>query len=118
MPLKSCDRSEIATELLEAGALIVGTPTINNSIFPTVADVLAYLNGLKFKNLIGAAFGSYGWSGEGYKLLNDELESMKVNMVADPIAVNYVPDGNALARCREFGAAIGRKLKEVVKGGS
>lgn len=118
MPLKSCDRSDIATELLVAGALIVGTPTINNSIFPTLADVLAYLKGLKFKNLIGAAFGSYGWSGEGHKLLNDELASLKVDIVADPMAVNYVPDGEALSRCRELGLAVAKKLEEVVKGGS
>ena len=118
MPLRSCGRSDIATELLDAGALLVGTPTINNGIFPTVADVLTYLKGLKFKNLIGAAFGSYGWSGEGYKLLNEELASLKVDIAADPIAVNYVPDDDALARCREFGAAIGKRLKEVVKGGS
>ena len=118
MPLKSCGRSDIATELLEAGALLVGTPTINNGIFPTVADVLTYLKGLKFKNLIGAAFGSYGWSGEGYKLLSDELASMKVEIIADPIATNYVPDGEALARCRELGLAAAKKLEEVVKGGS
>jgi flavorubredoxin len=118
MPLHSCHRSDVATELLEAGALLVGTPTINNNIFPTVADVLAYLRGLKFRNLVGAVFGSYGWSGEGHKLLNDELASMKVEIVADPMAVNYVPDGEALDRCRGLGLAVAEKLKEVVKGGS
>jgi len=118
MPLKSCDRSDVATELLDAGALLVGTPTINNGIFPTVADVLTYLKGLKFKNLIGAAFGSYGWSGEGYKLIDDELASMKVDIVADPLGFNYVPDDEALARCRELGLTVAKKLKEVVKGGS
>jgi flavorubredoxin len=118
MPLRSNDRSVVATELLEAGALLVGTPTLNNNIFPTVADVLAYLKGLKFRNLIGAAFGSYGWSGEGHKLLNDELASMKVEIVAEPTAVNYVPDGEALDRCRGLGLAVAKKLKEVVRDGS
>ncbi|MCJ7653591.1 MAG: FprA family A-type flavoprotein, partial [Actinobacteria bacterium] len=118
MPLHSCHRSDVATELLDAGALVVGTPTINNGIFPTVADVLAYLKGLKFKNLIGAAFGSYGWSGEGCRLLNEELEAMKVEVIADPTRVNYVPDDTALSGCRELGIKIAEKLKEVVKRGS
>ena len=50
---------------LDAGALVVGSPTLNNGVFPTVADVLTYIKGLKPRNLFGAAFGSYGWSGEG-----------------------------------------------------
>ena len=64
LPLRAVHRSDVAMEILDAGALIVGSPTINNNIFPTLADVMNYLKGLKPKNLIGAAFGSYGWSGE------------------------------------------------------
>lgn len=60
MPLGASHRSDIATELLDAGALVVGSPTLNNHLFPTVADVLTYLRGLKRLNLVGAAFGSYG----------------------------------------------------------
>ena len=118
MPLKTCDRSAVVTQVLDAGALLVGTPTINNGMFPTVSDVLTYLKGLKPKNLVGAAFGSYGWSGEGAKQVNEILSDMKVEIVQEPLAVNYVPDYEALAGCRALGAAVADRLKEVVGSGS
>lgn len=110
MPLNGSHRSDVATELLEAGAVVVGSPTINNQMFPTVVDVLTYVKGLKFKNLIGAAFGSYGWSGESVKLLEAELSAMKVDIVTDSVSVKYVPRDEDLKKCFTMGMAIGEKL--------
>ncbi len=111
MPLSSCHRSDIAVELLEAGALLVGSPTINNQIFPTVADVLCYLKGLKPQNLIGQAFGSYGWSGESIQLLQEELKSIKIELFDNPIKAKYVPNNDCLVLCKNLGQNIARKLK-------
>jgi flavorubredoxin len=113
MPLKSCHRSDIATELLNAGALIVGSPTMNNNMFPTVADLMTYLKGLKPRNLVGAVFGSYGWSGEAPGQLAEILTQMKVELVGEPLSVKYVPDGEALKRCYSLGMQIAGKLKET-----
>jgi flavorubredoxin len=110
MPLKSSHRSDIATEVLLAGALIVGSPTINNTIFPTVADVLMYLRGLKPHNLIGAAFGSYGWSGEAVKQVTEELRVMKVDLVSEGLKALYVPDKDALTECYSLGIQVAEKL--------
>jgi len=110
MPLGPCHRSDVATELLEAGALLLGSPTINNGLFPTVADCLTYIKGLKPRNLVGAAFGSYGWSGEAPKLLAAELQAMGIELVADPLRVNYVPDQDALAACRDLGQKVAGRL--------
>lgn len=105
-------RSDVITELLEAGAVIVGSPTMNNGIFPPIADVMCYLKGLKPRNLTGAAFGSYGWSGEAPKIINAALEEMGVEITADPLKIMYVPDGQQMGECREFGLKIARKMKE------
>ena len=112
IPLSFSDRSEVATEVLEAGALIVGSPTLNNQIFPSLADVLIYLQGLKPANLIGAAFGSFGWSGESIKLLNHYLTDMKIELVSDGIKAQYVPDSAVLEECFKLGETIGSELKE------
>jgi flavorubredoxin len=112
LPLAGAHRSDVATEILEAGALIVGSPTINNQIFPTLADVLTYLKGLKPRNLIGAVFGSYGWSGEACKHLSGYLKEMGVEVVAEPLRVKYVADEQMLAQAHEWGAQIGKKLKQ------
>jgi len=112
MPLASCHRSDVATELLEAGALVVGSPTINNQMFPTVADLLVYLEGLKPRNLVGATFGSYGWSGEAVAKIEEWLGRMKVDLVAEGVKARYVPDAEALAACRTLGQTVGRALGE------
>jgi flavorubredoxin len=112
MPLAGSHRSDLATEVLEAGALVVGSPTINNQMFPTVADALTYLAGLKPRGLIGAAFGSYGWSGESTKRIVDYLTEMKVELVAEELQAKYVPDEDLLGRCIALGRLVADKLNE------
>jgi len=112
MPLQSSHRSDVATAVMQAGALIVGSPTINNGVFPSVADVMTYLKGLKPKNLVGAAFGSFGWSGEAVGHLNELLKSMRVELVTDGVKANYVPDAAALDQCFSLGQVIAERLKE------
>ena len=103
-------RSEVVYEVLDAGALIVGSPTLNNNILPQMADVMTYLKGLKPANLIGAAFGSYGWSGESVKHLEATLKEMKVEIAAESISVKHVPDSDVLEKCHEMGKTIAAQL--------
>ena len=112
MSMHGCHRSDIATELLECGGYIVGSPTINNQMFPTVADLLCYTKGLKFKNLVGGAFGSYGWSGEATKHVVAQLEEMKIEIACESINVKYRPTNDALKQCVAMGKTIGKKIKE------
>jgi flavorubredoxin len=104
------------TEILDAGAVAVGSPTLNNGIFPVIADVLTYIKGLRPQNKIAAAFGSYGWSGEAVKIINKEFEEMKWEMADPGVKVLYVPDEDDLNRCFELGATLAKKLKEKLNG--
>ncbi len=117
MPLRASHISDIAAEVLEASALIVGSPTINGRIFPSVAECMNYLGGLKPRNLIGAAFGSYGWSGEAVKELNSLLDGMKVELVSEGLRTVYVPDEQVLSESVELGRAVGRRVMEICEGG-
>jgi flavorubredoxin len=112
MNTRKWHRSDIMTEILDAGAIAVGSPTLNNSIFPVIADVMTYIKGLKPQNKIAAAFGSYGWSGEAVKIINREFEAMKLEIVDEGIRVQYVPDEDDLQKCFELGVKIAKKLKE------
>jgi flavorubredoxin len=107
-------RSEVVYEVLDAGALIVGSPTLNNNILPQMADVMTYLKGLKPANLIGAAFGSYGWSGESVKHLEATLKEMKVEIAAESISVKHVPDSDVLEKCHEMGKTIAAELLKKI----
>ncbi len=112
MPLGPAHRSDVITELLDAGALLVGSPTINNSMFPSMADFLCYARGLKPRNLVGQAFGSYGWSGEACKQVLGYFDDMGIELVAEPVRVNYVPTAADLVRCRELGLEVASRMKE------
>ncbi len=108
-------RSEVMTELLDAKAVICGSSTLNNNLLPRMADILTYMKGLKPLNRIGAAFGSYGWSGEAVGQINHYLEEMKFT-IADPgIKVNYGPNADDLQACQALGQKIGRMIQEQVK---
>jgi len=106
MHLRQCDRSDIMTEVLDAGAVIVGSPTLNNGLFPTVSDFLTYIKGLRPKNKIGAAFGSYGWSGEAVKLINKQMEEMKFELIHPGVNIQYVPDKQGIEACCQLGKKI------------
>jgi flavorubredoxin len=110
LPLAASGRSDVATEVLEAGALLVGSSTLNGQMLPRVADVLTYLKGLKPANLIGQAFGSYGWSGEAAQHVQDALTQMKVAMVGEPQRCRYVPTTAQLASFRVFGEQLAAQL--------
>ncbi|MFO7651723.1 MAG: FprA family A-type flavoprotein [bacterium] len=112
LSMHTAHRSDVMTELLGAGALVAGSPTINNDLFPTVADVLTYARGLKPKNLIGAAFASYGWSGESAGLVEEYLKQMGVELVAPALKVRFKPTEEELQKCRELGRLISSKLVE------
>lgn len=109
-PLGATHRSDIMTELLEAGAFVLGTPTLNNQMFPTVADFLCYMSGLRPKNLIGATFGSYGWSGQGPQIAAEMLKGMRLEMIENPLRQIYVPDQEALDGCFSLGEKVGQAV--------
>jgi flavorubredoxin len=112
MRLRKWDRSDILTEVLDAKAIILGSPTLNNNIFPTLADFLVYLKGLRPKNRIGAAFGSFGWGGEAVKHLERDLEAMKFALPEPGLKIQYVPDDDGIADCVDFGRRIARSIRE------
>jgi flavorubredoxin len=101
------------TRVLEAKAIIIGSPTLNNGLLPKMAGFLMYMRGLKPINKIGATFGSFGWSGESVKLLNTALEEMKIDLVEEGLRHKYVPDSAVLDECVAMGRRIGESVKSA-----
>lgn len=117
LPLAGATRTDAATEVLGAGGLVVGSPTLNNEMLPSVADALTYLKGLRPANLIGAAFGSYGWSGESIAKIEQVLMDMKLVPANERMKAMYVPDAGNLADCRNFGLSLAKKIRDFSQQG-
>ncbi len=109
--LRLSHRSEVIAEILDAKAIAIGSPTLNNGVLPSVADFLSYMKGLRPNDLIGLAFGSYGWSGESVDIIKRELQSMKVQLIHEGIKVNFVPSEEDLKKCRELGKVLASQVK-------
>jgi flavorubredoxin len=109
--LTASDKSDVIKEVLDAKALIIGSPTLNNGMFPSVAEFLCYLKGLKPKNKIGAAFGSHGWGGGAVKAVQQELEQTGIELIDSKLAFKFVPDEGEIQKCVDFGREIAARIK-------
>ena len=120
MWLKVNHHSAVMTKVLDAGALVVGSPTHNNGILPNMAGLLQYIKGLKPQNKVGGAFGSFGWSGECVKALTGWLQDMKIDVTEMPeakepgIKIKNTPNHEELKQCVAYGQAIGQALKAKI----
>lgn len=83
--------SDIMTDIIDAKYICVGSPTLNNTILPTIASFLSYLKGLKPKNRIGLSFGSYGWGGQSIKEIEDVFNLLEYKVLSS-IKFQYVPE--------------------------
>ena len=109
--LTQSDRSDIIKEVLDARAVLVGSPTLNNGMFPSVAEFLCYLKGLKPKGKLGAAFGSHGWAGGAVKEVQGLLAAGGVEVLDCDLSFKFVPDSGELDRCFDFGRSVAGRIK-------
>lgn len=104
--IRKNDLSSIITDILEAPVIIVGSPTLNNGIFPSVSELLTYLKGLRPKGRQAVVFGSYGWGGGAVKAVEKELEMAGFELIEPGLQIRYRPDEEGIAACRELGERI------------
>ncbi|AKA72059.1 anaerobic nitric oxide reductase flavorubredoxin [Clostridium scatologenes] len=105
------DKNDIITEVFKSKMVLVGSSTINNGILSSTAAILEMIKGLNFKGKKGAAFGSYGWSGESVKIISEQLNEAGFEIVNGGIKELWNPDEEELSRCREFGSNVLKKIQ-------
>jgi flavorubredoxin len=108
--LGASHNSDAIADILEAKAVLVGSPTINNSVFPTVASFLAYMKGLKPRFKIGAFFGSYGWGGGARKDVEAGLQAAGIEILEGDLECQFRPGAEGLLNAREFGRNLAGKI--------
>ncbi|MEW7979984.1 MAG: FprA family A-type flavoprotein [Candidatus Sedimenticola endophacoides] len=94
----------------EADALMFGSPTINGDAVKPVWDLLSSLAVVNIKGKLGAAFGSYGWSGEAVRMIEDRMRGLKMHIPQQGIRIKLIPTDEELKECRNFGLQIAEKL--------
>jgi len=110
--LKTNHISDILTDVLFSRAILVGSPTLNNGMLPTVGAFLTYLKGLRPKKRIGFSFGSYGWGGQAVKEIENIMENIGWEIPLESINIQYIPDGGELSKAKNIGQKLGKIIKE------
>lgn len=106
------DRNDVITEIFRAKAVIIGSPTLNNGLLPTISPICEDLRGLRFKNKIGAAFGSYGWSGEAVKMIEEHLTQFGIPVAAPGVRAKWQPTVADIEACRALGRQVAVAISE------
>ncbi|KON32068.1 hypothetical protein AC477_03405, partial [miscellaneous Crenarchaeota group-1 archaeon SG8-32-1] len=105
------DTGDIIGELLETKAILVGSATINNGILPSVAPFLREMEGLRPKNKLAAAFGSYGWGGGATSTIEKLLKNAGIELIMPAISFMWVPNKTELKKSYEYGKEFAKKVK-------
>ncbi|MDA8156658.1 MAG: FprA family A-type flavoprotein [Actinomycetota bacterium] len=110
--LRATPTSVAIKEFWMARGCLIGTPTLNNSMFPSVAQFLTYLRGLRPRNRMAGAFGSYGWAGGAVRDCYEEFKKMGLELHEPGVQALYRPSPEDDAACYDFGRAFAKKLRE------
>ncbi len=113
--LRATPLSVAIKEFWRARGCLIGTPTLNNIMYPTISEFLTYLRGLRPKNRIMGAFGSYGWGGGAVKEAYEEFKKIGLESVEPGMQVLYKPSVQDEDTCYNFGREFAKKVKEYHK---
>ncbi|MEJ2254835.1 MAG: FprA family A-type flavoprotein [Nitrospirota bacterium] len=113
--LRASPTSVAVKEFWRARGALVGSPTLNNTVFPYVGEFLVYLKGLRPKHRIVSAFGSYGWGGGAVKEMLGAFKDMKLETVEPGFEVKYKASADEVKACYDFGRRFAQKTREYQK---
>ena len=113
--LRATPMSAAIKEFWKSRGTLIGTPTLNNIMFPSVAEYLTHLRGLRPQNRITGAFGSYGWGGGAVKEAYEEFKRMGLEVVEPGMQVLYRPSPEDEMQCYNFAREFAKKVKEYHK---
>ena len=100
-------------ELAEADAIILGMPTYHHDMSIDMKSLLEAVSkeGINIAGKVGAAFGSYGWSGEAPNMLVEIMKNQfKMDVIEPALRIKYNPDEEGLEACRKLGKTVAEKI--------
>lgn len=108
--IENISPGDLEEKIIISDAIIVGSPTINQNTLLPVYKLFGLINPVRDKGKLAAAFGSYGWSGEAVKIIEDQLKNLKLDLAQEGISEKFYPDHDKSERLIEFGRFFGEKF--------
>ncbi len=108
--IETIELGELDSKLVSADAILVGCPTINQNILMPIYKLFALINPIRDRAKLAAAFGSYGWSGEGVQILTALMKSLKLKVFEDNASVKFRPNSDQKDLLIDFGKRFGEEM--------
>ena len=103
---------DMEEKIVRSEGILVGSPTINQNTLLQVYKLFALINPIRDKGKLAASFGSYGWSGEAVKLIEDHLRNLKLDIVQTGLSTKFYPDSDQTEELGIFGENFGKNFLE------
>lgn len=111
--LEKIDMGGLEKKLIESSAFMLGCPTFSQNILLPVYQIFALINPIRDRNKPAAAFGSYGWSGEGAKIMTSAMNALKLKVMDEGLMVKFSPHNEVRQRCIGYGLQFGKFMLEA-----
>lgn len=106
--LKTNHISDIVTDMVKSRLILLGSPTLNNGMLPSMGAFLTYIKGLRPRKRVGMAFGSFGWGGQAVGEIENIMQELGWEIPIKSINIKYIPDDEKLISVKEAGKSLGK----------
>ena len=112
------DENDVLTEVFRSKAVLAGSPTNARGILHSMAGFLYLVKEMKFQGKFAAAFGCYGWSGEGVGILNTMLDDAGFARLGEGLKVLWSPDEETRKKALDFGKNFAEECRKAASEGA
>ncbi len=108
--IEKMDPATIELKISQASAIVLGCPTFSQNVLLPIYQVFALINPIRDRNKLAAAFGSYGWSGEGAKIMTSAMSNLKLKVFDEGLMIRFTPHPGVQERCIDYGRKFGKQM--------
>jgi len=106
--------ADLFVDLVEdADGIVIGSPTINGDAVKPAWDLLSSFAKINVRGKLAGAFGSFGWSGEAVRMIEDRMRGLKMRVPLDGVRIKLIPSPEEIEQCRSFGRELGERLMGI-----
>jgi flavorubredoxin len=109
--LTSVDIGKLAMALVDAGTLVIGTPTVLVGPHPLAAYAALLANALRPKVRFVSIIGSYGWGSRAVEQLSSMIPNLKAEIL-NPVITKGFPREKDFSALQALAEAIAQKHRE------
>jgi flavorubredoxin len=113
--IENMELSQIEQKLMQSSGIVLGCPTFNQNILLPVYQLFATINPVRDRGKLAAVFGSYGWSGEGAKIMSSALANLKLDVMDGGLMIKFTPHSDNLQKCFDYGRSFGERFLQKDK---